>query len=340
MKARIVLTAFWIIVLGVFLLLPAASGQANPLASLQATTFVNLPLIFKNATSGGGGGGGDTFGNIQGYIYNASLQDKPGVPRATVCLSLTPTKCVESNDTDNVGWYSFQNVPVGSYNITIQQAEYYTLISPVQIVTDQTVEYDFGLIKLLVSGDIEMRITVEWLGSEHWPGSDCSPDYPVGCPTDLDAHIWASFAGGDQHHYQCPDPGNSSDCRKYIGDCNAGSAVCIELFSFNGPGPETAAIRKITDAGSSFYYGVQNYYQDRTGVPDINGTSAVVRVYRLDGTSLVYYANGAPAGNGDLWYVFSMNAQREITFHNCITAIPEDPDPTDSRIPLPACDAQ
>jgi hypothetical protein len=342
MKTRLAIGIFLLICLGIVLSLPAAYGQAHPISSLNINLQF-LPLILRNAVMGGE----QRNYALQGRVFNASLQDRPGLGNVSICVKGT-TKCAVSDDTpgDTMGNYSLPNLPNGSYLLVAQDpgGDFYSVEATVFVNGYEDTIHDFGMVARLISGNIEMRVTVEWLNSEHWPGSDCNPGYQFGCPTDMDVHIWGKFGGGDLHYYQCPNPDDPADCKQYLGDCTAGTAMCVELFSFNGPGPETMAIRKATPGtGYTYYYAVHNFYQNwspTTNVPKIRNTGALVRIYRLDGTLTEYQVSDAPQGDGDLWYLFSANDKLEVTLHNCITSLPIDDDPEDSILPVPECPVQ
>jgi hypothetical protein len=334
MKKQHLFAIFFVSCLGIAVLLPVMYGQARSSIDIQniQANGLYLPLLMRNAISG--------KGSIEGKVFNASFQDKPGLGNIRICVKNTST-CTVSSDVagDARGEYSLKNLSNGSYQLSVQDPNggFNNIEMTVSVNGGQITTQNFGLVAKLVSGDIEMRITVEWLDSEHWPGSDCLDfGYPSGCPTDLDAHIWGQFTGGDFHHYQCDNPDDPVACKAQLGDCTAGSAMCVELFSFNGPGPETVAIRK-PSPGSTYYYAINNFYDGRPGVPNIKNTGAVVRVYRLSGSVTEYFASKAPDTTGRLWYLFSVDDQTNITLQNCITDFPDDPDPNDSIIPPPVC---
>jgi len=291
--------------------------------ALAASQYLYLPIIQKYYQPG--------FSNLSGRVYDASDRDS-NIVNATVCLDGSNTSCAGASyvtTTGENGTYHFDNVPKGYYMITALADDHFPKSSDV-LLESQDVVKDIALVSQLWTGDIEMRVVVEWYPAPRWPGSDCTSDgYQDGCPTDLDAHIWFVNPYGDGLHHFQDSPGN----------CSTGSNVCIELYAYEGPGPETAAVRTISGT-PVYYYGVYHFYYDRLGVPPMYQTNAVVSIYRKDGTTQQYKVENATPGTGNFWYLFSMDHFGAITLTNCITNLPDDPDPEDSIVFPPSCPAQ
>jgi hypothetical protein len=149
------------------------------------------------------------------------------------------------------------------------------------------------------SDNIKMRFVLTWDPTPAWPNPG-SPSEST--PNDLDAHLWLSALIPAHVSSQ-----NQGDCTNYPN-------ACLEVDYQLGFGPETVAIRELEVA--KYFYGVLNYYQDYPGVPPITKSAAKVQIY--DENGLVQAFQAPTSGQGDFWYVFSMDQSGSITPQNCI----------------------
>ncbi|MFZ6029340.1 MAG: carboxypeptidase-like regulatory domain-containing protein [Chloroflexota bacterium] len=296
-----------LLLLGAFFLLVSGS-QARSVTVWQADYSQFLPMVFRGFTAGPG--------DIHGKVFDASKKDEEGnwilIFDAEVCLE--GISCVR---TDVNGNYSFENLPAGYYLMTVEHESYYSREANAYVFDLKDTTFDVPMVgRLDLGGNITMRVVFSWADTDHWYGSDCGSSYPVGCPSDMDAHVWAFFDPVNplsyEHHYQY-----------YEGDCTSGAAICLEAVSWNGPGPETIGVVKTLDVDTVYYFGLHHYYGPWPRVPDLYHTGAVVEIYKEDYYNKISISEAT--GSGNFWYIFSMTAQGDITYQNCIIQKPQDP---------------
>lgn len=196
--------------------------------------------------------------------------------------------------TDEDGTYRLENVDSGLREVEASRDSYLPLTLSIFVQAGAVTTLDFALSPAL--GEGEFRIVVTW-GKE---------------PKDLDAHFWLPYK--NYPHVYLDYPGN----------CNAHPYTCLDRDDKDGYGPETISISMMAWQGT-YAYAVLNYNFGHPGVPEIIDSSAKVQVYGSEG--LIAQFNIPENGEGDLWYVFDLDAVTgDVIAVNCITYYPSDPD--------------
>ena len=115
------------------------------LAALLSIFLARVPRAFAQQTLGG----------ITGTISDDSGAIVPG---ATVMIVGEQTKLTRSVDTNDTGAYSFVNLPIGSYTITVTHPGFQTLNIPsIQLQADRTATVN-GTLKI---GEVGQTVTVQ-----------------------------------------------------------------------------------------------------------------------------------------------------------------------------------
>jgi hypothetical protein len=224
-------------------------------------------------------------------VVTDAINNRP-INGAVVCLN--PKRCYVTNED---GAYIFANVPSGEREVETRRDGYLALTLDVLIRGGMENNLDFALSPSLAVG--EYRVVLTWAES----------------PKDLDTHFWL------------PYPNYPHLYLDYPGSCSVFPNTCLDRDDRNGYGPETVSIKRLADHGT-YAYAVLNYDYSHPGVPDLTASGARVQVYSYEG--LIANFRVPLTGNGDLWYVFRLNASDgEIVPVNCITYYPSDPDRPD-----------
>jgi hypothetical protein len=223
-------------------------------------------------------------------VYDASTRSP--LPDAQVCFG---GSC---DITTSLGEYTLVNIPSGWRILTASEISHYAISEGLYVIGQAVNKQDFSLPVVSSSGDIFMRIVLNWDTTPAWP--------PLNTPNDLDANLWLDTS--------IPTRITSWD----LGDCTTFPNACLELDVQEGYGPETIAIRKLESY--NYYFGVLNVNAAYAGVPAITQLDAVVRVFDELGLQWEFLVPGE--GQGDFWYVFSMSADGTIHPQNCITGEP------------------
>lgn len=279
------------------LLEAGAPGSAFPgIETARAESgYMNfLPLVLKDFDPGPGW--------VAGKVVNSSRLDTP-ISGALICFD--GTTCVT---TDAAGEYNLGPLPSGFQRLTATKDGFYPLTNGAVVTAGQSAILNFALSPNFFETNMRLRIVLTWDPTPSWA--------PLGTPNDLDAHLWLQ-ATLPVHVYS--DPAARGDCTNYPN-------ACLEVDFTNGYGPESIAIRQLENA--TYYYGVLNYYNGYLGVPPLTQSSAVVQVYDEDGLLREY---SVPSfGEGDFWYIFSMDGGGNISETNCLTNLPAEGE-------VPAC---
>lgn len=290
---------FLILAAGLFLM-ASLSLMAQPVhVQADGISQSSLPIIFREFS----------YVSVTGTVINAS---KPAlvVPGALVCWK---TLCDTSDDD---GQYLLENIPSGEQTLTASKEGFVTVEQSVQLA-GQTPNYqNIAIIPDVAISGVQYRILTTWNPTPCWP----DPTDPTGqtCwQNDLDAHLWLEYPHFPVYHIFYLDRGDCVSMFPY---------ACLERDEQNGYGPETNAIKQIQRDGI-YYFGVLNYNQSQPGVPPISGTSALVRLYGLNGLEKTYQV---PTNLGDqnFWYVFKMDGTVDppiITDENCIIGYSDNP---------------
>jgi Carboxypeptidase regulatory-like domain len=241
-----------------------------------------------------------TPGIVEGQVFDASMPDTV-LAGAAVCFngSLCTT-------TDQEGRYSLEPIPMGTQQFSASMEGYYPVQSTVTAVAGSSAVLNFALSpEVSESYDAKFRIVLTWDPTPFWTDPQ-QPDIKVG--NDLDAHLWID-ATLDAHISQ-----------EDKADCTLNPYACLEADELHGFGPETIVISELKNDGT-YYYGVLNFNAAFPFVPQISHSSATVQIYDHNGLLKEFHV--PEAGDGELWYVFSMDGEGNISETNCITALPE-----------------
>jgi hypothetical protein len=272
-----------------FLYLP--SGKIL-VAKAQEHVTVYFPLVLNQFDA--------RPGTVEGQVFDASMPDTV-LAGATICFngSLCTT-------TDQEGKYSLEPIPAGMQPFSASMVGYYPVQSTVTAVAASSAVLNFALSpEASESYDAKFRFVLTWDPTPFWADPQ-QPEVKVG--NDLDAHLWIT-ALIDSHVSQ-----------EEKGDCTLNPYACLEADQLHGFGPETIVISELKNDGA-YYYGVLNFNSAYPFVPQISRSSATVQVYDHNGLLKEFHV--PEAGDGELWYVFSMDAGGNISETNCITALPE-----------------
>jgi hypothetical protein len=260
----------------------ALPAKAPLVARADTTNLVYLPNIHSRLTTG--------LGTVTGVVYDASFRTP--LENAQVCYS---TSCALTN---SQGQYTLANIPSGWRVLTASETAHFALSEGLYVLGQTVNVQDFSLPEVSTSGDIYIRIVLNWDSTISWP--------PYYVPNDLDANLWLDGT--------IPERITSWS----EGDCTTYPNSCLEIDVQDGYGPETIAVRKLENGDYS--YAVLNVNAAYEGVPSITQLDAVVRVY--DEFGLIHEFQVPGQGVGDLWYVFSMSPDGVIHPQNCITSEP------------------
>ncbi len=263
-----------------------------------------LPLVFHRFTPG--------TGSLEGQVFDATT-DAP-IPGAKLCAGEI---CVT---TDEDGRYRFDSLWAGSRLIDASHGDFFPRTQGVTILPDETVEMDFTLADKLLGQNAALRILVTW--------NDTKIFMPSALSNDLDSHLWVTNqTQGTTHIYADPSPSTEPDTD---GDCTMFPNACQVNDDMDGYGPETTDFR-LLEPNTMYYFGILNVNQGfAPDVPPMIQSGARVEVYDQDG--MVMEFSVPLKGQGDFWYVFSMDANGVITpaqgRQGCITWYPGDRIPT------------
>jgi hypothetical protein len=267
------------------------AGQVLP-AKAQESITLYFPLVLNQF---------DTRpGSVEGHVFDASLTNTVLVG-AVVCFngSLCTT-------TDQEGRYSLEPIPAGVQMFSASMEGYYPVQSSVTAVAASSAVLNFALSpEASESYDAKFRFVLTWDPTPFWADPQ-QPNIQVG--NDLDAHLWID-ALIDSHVSQ-----------EDKADCTLNPYACLEADQLNGFGPETIVISELKNDGA-YYYGVLNFNAAYPFVPQISRSSATVQVYDHNGLFKEFHV--PEAGDGEFWYVFSMDSGGNISETNCITELPE-----------------
>jgi hypothetical protein len=284
----------------VFLLISLLLFGSMSLQALQPSTAwaqrgdqpIFLPVINKNYQTG--------YGAITGQVVDSS--NGAAMPDVNVCYaSLSGKGCTT---TDSQGRYRFEDLRDGWTRITASKDGYNPVTENVAVLTNQTVTKNIALTMDLNLSDLDgvRQIVVTWDPTDYWP---------QGTENDLDAHLWV--IGKLQGHISYEGGQDARNCSLLF------PSACLLVDRRTGSGPETIFITKWEES-ADYYFGVLNYNQGRSDVPPITKTGAKVRMYGNQG--LVEEIEVPAQGDGDFWYVFSIDGEtQKTTIHNCITYI-------------------
>jgi uncharacterized protein YfaP (DUF2135 family) len=230
------------------------------------------------------------FATLPGKIQGTIVDSRNNqlITGATVCAGAN--YCYVTNED---GAYELSSLPTGLYNVQASRSGYIRLMQPANIGNGKTTTLNFALSPNLAGG--EFRIVLTW-GAE---------------PQDLDSHLWTPYP--EYPHLFLEHPGN----------CDVFPEACLDIDDRDGYGPETISIIHSANEGTYAYAILDYYYGDEYNIID---ALARVQVYNANG--LIDQYDVPTTGEGDLWYVFNLDAATgTISEVNCITWYPGDNPP-------------
>jgi hypothetical protein len=257
---------------------------------------VYLPLIHDRFNTGPG--------DVKGEVIDATSGSP--VAGATVCYE---KNCVQ---TDENGSYKLTEIPAGAQYFHATAATYYSMGRWARVVAYQEVQVNLVMSQILSISQVTMRIITTWSSNQFWP--------PANYENDLDAFLWVTTSGIAPQLVWDATPDVS------IAQCTSYPNACKENDAREGTGPETLAIQILTP-GSTYYFGVLNYNQYQPDVPLMSETEASVGIYNEQGLIDTYTVPNN--GDGNFWYVFSMDDTGVIHPQNCIIEL----SPSEGTIP-------
>jgi hypothetical protein len=285
-----------------FIILNLILAVENPWhASAQSgKAQVFLPVTYNRFNSGPGTVAGEIIDASSGLAFS-------GNKVAKVCYE---ENCIK---TDEAGLFQFTDVPAGAQYFRASADNYYSVGMWFTIIAYQENQLNIVMSQNLSISKVKMRIVTTWSTNQFWP--------PANFENDLDAFLWVTTAG--------ITPTLVKDVTRT--QCTNYPYACRENDARQGTGPETIAIQDFK-AGSNYYYGVLNYNQYQPDVPPVSETGASVGVYNEQGLMDTYYVPNQ--GDGNFWYVFSMDDTGIIHPQNCIIEL------SPSEGTLPDCSLQ
>jgi hypothetical protein len=105
-----------------------------------------------------------TSGTISGHVADATAAV---IPEATVVLKNLGTGTERSTVTTGAGDYTFTEVPVGSYSVTVSHGGFKASSSNVEVQVQQSVRMDFSMQVGAVTDTVEVQATGELLQAEN-----------------------------------------------------------------------------------------------------------------------------------------------------------------------------
>ena len=248
-------------------------------------------------------------GDIKGEVIDATS----GLPLAGA------TVCFEKNcaQTDEKGIYKLTGIPAGGQYFHASAVTYYSVGRWANVIANQEGQLNLVMSQILSISQVTMRIVTTWSTNQFWP--------PANYENDLDAFLWVITSGIAPQLIWDATPDVS------IAQCTSYPNACKENDAREGTGPETIAIQILTP-GSKYYFGILNYNQYQPDVPFMSETQASVGVYNEQGLMANYTVPNK--GDGNFWYVFSMDDTGTIHPQNCIIEL------SPSEGTLPDCSLQ
>lgn len=211
---------------------------------------------------------GPVTGNLVGIVRDAATN----APLMEATLTLYQgDDVIRQTDTTREGEYTFNEIPAGTYRITVARVGYITeTYSNVQVTSNETTTHNVWLSAVLAQDDI--RIVLTW--NEH--------------PHDLDSHLYGFTLGGSPFHIWYQNP-----------EFSDGQIVAtLDQDVLEGFGPETITIQGQL---MGYTYRVHRY----SGQGSLADSGAEVKVYQ--GEALVSTYHVPTNLVGDWWTVIQSN---------------------------------
>lgn len=257
---------------------------------------VYLPVTYNRFNAGPGVINGVVIDATSGLVFS-------GDKVATVCYE---NHCIQTN---SAGRFQFTDVPAGAQYFRASADKYYSIGRWVNVFAYQENQLNLVMSQELSISQVQMRIVTTWSTNPCWPVGANPPCLAPAHENDLDGFLWVTTAGIEPQFVWDATPAVS------IAQCTSYPNACKENDAREGTGPETIAIQTITP-GSTYYFGILNYNQYQPGVPSMSQTQATVGVYNEQGLMDTFFVPNK--GDGNFWYVFSMDDSGSLHVKNCI----------------------
>lgn len=192
--------------------------------------------------------------------------------------------------TNNSGYYSISEVPVGYYTVEASMNGYVTGYSNI-IVLNENPKTDFDFTITPILADDEVRIVLTWGSS----------------PSDLDSHLVGRTPGGDTFNVYYSDKEYNYDGVEMAN---------LDTDDTSSYGPETITITE--RIYGTYTYAVHNYSNRNNSSSDaLSFSGAVVRVF-MGSTQVAEYH--VPTDQvGTYWTVFQIDSAERITPINTVS---------------------
>lgn len=192
--------------------------------------------------------------------------------------------------TNNSGYYSISEVPVGYYTVEASMNGYVTGYSNI-IVLNENPKTDFDFTITPILADDEVRIVLTWGSS----------------PSDLDSHLVGRTPGGDTFNVYYSDKEYNYDGVEMAN---------LDTDDTSSYGPETITITE--RIYGTYTYAVHNYSNRNNSNSDtLSFSGAVVRVF-IGSTQVAEYH--VPTDQvGTYWTVFRIDSSERITPINTVS---------------------
>jgi hypothetical protein len=231
-----------------------------------------------------------SYGQLEGKITDGQT----GLNLNEVTLSVPGQP---STTTDGAGNYEFDQVTVGTVNVSVMKTGYIAQTPQVLITENNTTQLNLSLLTTAFAAN-KLVIVLTWGDT----------------PTDLDSYLYVPVTASSTYTVNYATPGDQD------GILDSPPFAGLDTDDTDGNGPETISIS--WDGSSLNYprtyrYFVHNYSKDAI----LGNSAAQVRVYR-NGALLGVFTVPANCSN-DFWHVFDVASNSTLTSVNtCNAAMP------------------
>ncbi|GAB4481981.1 MAG: hypothetical protein Kow0088_24600 [Anaerolineales bacterium] len=267
---------------------------------VEEAAYLYLPLVMKEFQWQGAW--------IAGKVVDARDQDQNLQPDplagAQVC-----TQYSECTTTDANGDYQISLGDTAWRQVTASKEGFLSLTQAVYPLANRTVTLNFVLSQPLT--DVVSRIVLTWDTTKRF-----TAPVPEGfVNNDLDAYLFMEHQTSNQVIYY-----------DFRGNCTDFPNACLLYDVQEGGGPETIDIATLEegDPPTVYHYAVHhaNYFYSQKTMPSLAELQARVCLYFQGTNQANCYL--APEGELQLWYVFSMDQEGNVTLRNCLSDDPVD----------------
>ncbi len=278
----------------------SATVQGAAFRQGEGETFLYVPLIMKEFQWQGAWIAGKV---VDARDLNQDFEPDP-IAGAQVC-----TQYQECATTDAQGMYQISLSDTAWREVTASKEGFISLTQSVYPLANQTVIVNFVLSQPLT--DVVSRIVLTWSTTKTFPAP-----VPEGfVNNDLDAYLFMEHQTTNQVVYW-----------DSYGNCTDFPSTCLLYDVQEGAGPETIDISALETGNppTVYHYAVHhaNYLYSGRTIPSLAQLQARVCLYFQGANQANCYS--APAGDLQLWYLFSMDQEGNVTIMNCLSDEPVD----------------